>query len=288
MKQNLKVAIIGTGKVGTALALDFSRKKIKVLALIDKDLKKARSLASKIKAKVFSSELSDIPENVNLFVIAVQDRFIPEVTKNLSDTFSDFKGKYAFHTSGALTSEDLNPLEEKGCLVFSLHPNFSFALNQLPGQKLISFNECVFAIESESKKAISVAKKICNELGYKFIKIETSQKTLYHIFSVIISNYTVTKFYQIEKYFGKKAINSYLNLLKSTIQNIEELGVKESLTGPIIRQDIPTIQKHLQMLSTIDMNLKEIYAKCGKLTIEMIENELEPDTLIDLKRIFTE
>lgn len=284
--KNLKVAIIGTGKVGTAFALDFTKKKIKVIALIDKNSKKARSLARKINCNVFSSDISDIPEEVNLFVIAVQDRFIHEVAQSLSNALININNKYAFHTSGALTSAELKNLSEKGCNVFSLHPNFSFVSNASSNQKLIEFDECLFAIESPSKKAFSFAKNFCNELGYKFIKIDAEQKILYHIFSVIISNYTVTQFYQIEKYFGKKAIKSYINLLKSTIQNIEKSGVKKSLTGPIIRGDLYTIQKHLKLLSKLDRNLKEIYSNFGQLTTKMLEPDLDRKSFNKLKKIF--
>lgn len=284
--KNLKVAIIGLGKVGTTLALDFTRKKIKIVALVDRDLKSASSLARKIKTRISSNKISDIPIETNLFVITVQDRFISEIDQILSKTFSNFRNKYVFHTSGALTSEELKFLKRKGCNVFSLHPNFSFVWNNASMHKLIDLNGCMFTIESKSKKAILFAEKFCKKLGYEFIKINTEQKTLYHILSVMISNYTVTNFYQVEKYFGKNAIKSYLYLLKSTIRNIEEFGVKNSLTGPIVRGDLITIQKHSEMLSKIDRNLKDIYLKSGKLTLEMIYQDLDKKSVSKLKKFF--
>ncbi len=286
LMKNLKVAIIGAGKVGAAIASDFYEKGINIEAIIDKEKTKAKRLAQKVGSKIHSNQLSKIPSSVNLFIISVQDRFIFEVAKDLAKTFSNLIGKYALHTSGALSSEDLNPLKEKNCEVFSLHPNFSFRSINTSRHSLIKFNECVFAIESNSRKAIAFAKKLCKNLNYEFIELKPEQKLLYHIFSVIISNYTVTDFYQVEKFLGKKFIKSYINLLKSTIQNIEEFGVKKSLTGPIIREDIKTIEKHLSFLSKIDKNLIEVYKKFGQLTIKMIENDLKKETKNELKKLF--
>lgn len=284
--KNLNVAIIGAGKVGTAFALDFSRKKIKVVAVIDKDVKKAKKLAQILKSDVASKNISDIPSPVNLFVITVQDRFISKVAEELANTFESFQNKYAFHTSGALSSDELKALETKGCYVFSLHPNFSFASDDFGSQRIIKFTQSVFAIESKSRKAISFAKNFCKAFDYEFIEIKPEQKTLYHIFSVMISNYNVTKFYQIEKNLGKKFIKSYLNLLKSTIQNIETYGVKRALTGPIVRKDFQTIQKHIKELSLLDKDLKNIYKKFGHLTISIIEKELNKSSIKKLKRLF--
>lgn len=285
--KNLKVAIIGAGRVGAAIASDFYEKRIHIEAIIDKEKTKAKSLAQKVGSSIYSDHFSSIPSSVNLFIISVQDRFVFEVAKDLANIFSNLEGKFAFHTSGTLSSEELNPLKEKNCEIFSLHPNFSFLSNNTAKQSLIKFNECVFAIESNSRKAIAFAKKLCKILDYEFIELKFEQKLLYHIFSVIISNYTVTEFYQVEKFFGKKLIKSYIKLLKSTIQNIEEFGVKKSLTGPIIREDIQTIQKHLSSLSKIDKNLMELYKKFGQLTIKMIGNDLKKETRNNLKKLLS-
>lgn len=286
--KNLRTAIIGAGKVGTALALDFCRKKLNIAAVIDKNLKKAKELAKQTKAEIYSNKISDIPEEVNLFVIAVQDRFIQDAAKNLAKSFRSLKGKFAFHTSGALTSKELKPLAEKGAKTFSLHPNFSFVSGNLRNQKIVKFIEAVFALESDSKLTIKFAERFCRKMKYDFIHVNSKQKVLYHLFSVIISNYMVTEFYLIEKHFGRQMKKSYLNLLKSTIQNIEKFGITKSLTGPIIRDDFGTIQKHLKILSEINPFLKDIYIKFGKLTIEFIEQRIKKQPSEELKKLFNQ
>lgn len=284
--KKLNVAIIGAGKIGTAFALDFFRKKIKIVAVIDKDIQKAKKLSQKISSDKYSDKVSNIPSIANLFVIAVQDRFIKVVADDLANSLSDFTDKAAFHTSGALSCVELISLEKKGALIFTLHPNFSLVSVEPEKQKIIKFNQSVFAIEAKSNKALSFAKSFCDRLDYEFIRISSDEKVLYHIFSVLISNYTVSKFLMVEKYLGKKFFRSYLNLLKSTIQNIEEFGSKKALTGPIVRSDIETITRHLNALLKLDKQILDIYRNFGYVTIKIIREQLGEELTKDLIRIF--
>ncbi|MCX8056751.1 MAG: DUF2520 domain-containing protein [Ignavibacteria bacterium] len=284
--KEIKAAIIGAGRVGSAFALDFFSKGIEIETIVDCKLNKAKKLASSVKAKNYTDKISQISSSANLFVITVQDRFIKQVSEELANAFDTFENKFAFHSSGALDANELSSLRNKKCLTFTFHPNFSFVDEQRHEGTLIDFNQCYFAIESNSKKAITFAKSFCKRLNYNFVVLTAKEKVLYHIFSVIISNYTVTEFYLVEKFFGKKLINSYLNLLKSTIQNIEEYGARKALTGPIVRNDVETIKKHLNVLSQINPKMKELYKKFGLLTLEILDGERNLKSLEDLKDIF--
>lgn len=284
--KKLSVAIIGAGRVGSAFALALKKRKVRIVSVVDKNLIKAKKLASSLKSDHFTSEISNIPEETNLFIIAVQDRFIKKVSSKLSQSFQDLKGKFAFHTSGALTSEELSDLKNSGCTVFSLHPNFSFA-SEKRENKFINFDKCVFAIESDSKIAKKFAIDFCKMMEWDYLIINKNQKPVYHALAVILSNYTVTQFYQIEKHLGKKAVNSYLNLLLSTIQNIQNSGVKNALTGPVIRGDVETVIKNIQSLKNLNSELKTIYKSFGILTLELIGDKLDKKTLQKLKQILS-
>lgn len=285
--KNLSVAIIGAGKVGSAFAFSLNKKKVNIVAIVDKDLKKAKKLASSVKAKHFTTDVLEIPEETNLFIIAVQDRFIRDVSQNLSKAFSRFEGKFAFHTSGSLTSEELKELKNSGCNVFSLHPNFSFGSKKIK-KALVDFNQCVFAIESDSKISVRFAIDFCKMMKWDYLILDKSQKSIYHSLAVILSNYTVTQFYQIEKYLGKKAVKSYLNLLLSTIQNIQNSGVKDALTGPILRGDVETVSKNLFALKNLNAELKSIYKNFGILTLELARDKIDNLTFQKLKQILSD
>jgi len=285
--EKIKVVIIGAGKVGSAFASDFKKKKVKVLGVIDRNKIRAKKVANLCGAKIFSTSLSDIPADANLFLISVQDRFIAEVAEKLSSLITDFKNKFAFHTSGALSSDELKSLQEKGCGVFSLHPNFSFITSDVKNQSLLRFNDCVLTLESNTRRGEIFGKNFCKKMGYKYVLIESSQKPLYHAFSVLISNYSIAQLYQIKKHLGTNFINSYLSLLKSTIQNVENFGVEKSLTGPLVRGDLITIKKNIQALKEKNPQLVNVYKTLGQLTLKLAKSSLEKGTLTKLKKLLS-
>ncbi|MGB9665449.1 MAG: Rossmann-like and DUF2520 domain-containing protein [Ignavibacteria bacterium] len=284
--KKLSVAIIGAGKVGTAFALALKHKRIKIISIVDRSAKKARELSKYVKAQQFTTKISEISEKADLFIISVQDRYIKEVSYELSQNNFNWKEKFAFHTSGALTSDELKELEKVGCNVFSLHPNFSFVSNFIPFE-ILNFNKSVFALETSSKISKRFAIDFCKKMNWEFFVLKKEQKEIYHSLAVLLSNYTVTQFYQIEKVLGRNAVKSYLNLLLSTIQNIQNFGVEKALTGPISRGDILTVRKNLEALDNLNDELKIVYKKFGILTLEIVKNKIDKIEFDELEKILS-
>ena len=65
----------------------------------------------------------------------------------------------------------------------------------------------------------------------------------------------------------EQAIQALLPLLKGTINNIENLGVPNALTGPIARGDIGTVQIHLNTLKETAPAILPAYCELGLQTI---------------------
>lgn len=282
---NLTAAIIGAGRVGTNFAKAFRKSKIKVKCIIDKNIKTAKSLAQKLKCNLYSNNILSIPDDVDLILISVEDRFISEVVERLTKSKIDFKKKYIFHTSGSLTSDILSPIKNLGAKTFSLHPNISFANKE----ELIDFTNIVCAIESDTRKTVRFAKKLCNKLGCKSITISKEEKALYHSFAVMISNYTVLLFKEINDYFpDRKVLSSFVQLLKSTMNNIVLYGPNNSLTGPIARGDYETIRRNISSLNSIDNDLVEVYKKLGALIIKNFKLNHNKETRSKLISLFEE
>ena len=70
-----------------------------------------------------------------------------------------------------------------------------------------------------------------------------------------------------------------LQLVKGTLQNLEQRAPAEALIGPIARGDLETIGKHREALADYVPRLAELYRILGWYTAEMISNE-------EIKRYF--
>ncbi|PIU23253.1 MAG: hypothetical protein COT13_04140 [Chloroflexi bacterium CG08_land_8_20_14_0_20_45_12] len=66
---------------------------------------------------------------------------------------------------------------------------------------------------------------------------------------------------------AKEATQSLLPLLRGTVNNIENIGLPNCLTGPISRGDLGTIKRHLATLEAQDSSLFTIYRELGLETI---------------------
>lgn len=261
-----RVCIIGAGKVGTALAKHFYSCGIQIDQVVDTKLTNARILASRVKAKSFSSDLLLIPQTANLICISVQDRNIKSVVNNLVDGKNKFSSVYIFHTSGSETSEVLYPLKKLGAQILSFHPLFSFASKKIE----YDLSNVFFAIESDSKIAINYAQRFCKDIKAKSIVIGKNQKGLYHAFAVFISNYLTVLLARAEKsLLGKKSKikinNLYKPLIDSTLRNIEILGVREGLTGPAKRGDRETIKNNIEALQKYSPELTKSYKEFARI-----------------------
>src|SRR5271165_3426280 len=142
----LTVSIVGAGNLGTALALTLPSAgcEVKFIATRAKNKSGARTkaLARKLKARLV--ELGKEPLETDLVWIAVPDDSITQVANRLADA-QEWKGRIVVHSSGALTSEELAPLHEKGARVSSVHPMMTFVLGSVPDMAGVAF-----AVEGDS------------------------------------------------------------------------------------------------------------------------------------------
>lgn len=284
----ISAAIIGAGRIGSFLASLFKAHKIGTEIIIDRNIQKARCIGEKYRIKYISDDILTIPNKVNLFCICVEDRFITDVARKITELRKNFNGSYCFHTSGSLSSSKLEELKAKGCEVFSFHPNISFVSDEVN----YNVSEIVWAIESNSQKAIRFANKLVRRFNGNSVVLLEQEKEIYHAISVLLSNYSTILFQIIQKSFSG-SINltkSYYGLLKSTLINIEKLGTDMALTGPLIRNDVETIQKNLMALKKSEPKLAKIYVELGQLALEnLIQNKkVEYNSIEPILRVFKE
>src|SRR5262249_16685596 len=93
----------------------------------------------------------------------------------------DWNGKIAIHSSGALTSDDLQVLRTRGAHVASAHPMMTFVDNAKPALQGVGF-----AIEGD-REAVQVVKKIVHRIGGESFLIHKKDKALYHAWGTFLS-----------------------------------------------------------------------------------------------------
>jgi len=137
-----------------------------------------------------------------------------------------------------------------GARTAGFHPLQTFAdaglgLARLPGSSV--------GIEADDATWSYLA-QLARALETNPLRIHADQRALYHLGSVIVSNFTVGLVGIAERLWAQigiepaTALAALLPLLDGTARNVEALGVRSALTGPIVRGDRGTAERHLAAL----------------------------------------
>ena len=284
-------AIVGCGKVGTALAIFLTRAGYRPAGFASKNLSSAKHVADIVFFDHFSDVPWDITRHADVVFITTPDSAI----KDTCDTISRHNGfadnAVVMHCSGALPSSVLSSAKTCGAWIGSMHPLQSFATVD---HKTNPFQGIIVSLEGEAP-AVSIAKTIAADLGGRVVTLLTEAKTLYHASAVVASNYLVTLLDLAVRLIEEAGVNRQdaFNLLKplieGTLSNIGKVGVQKALTGPIARGDIKTVEKHIEEIGFKRPELLALYKMLAFYTIDIAAagDSISESSIQALKKITT-
>jgi len=243
-----RIAIVGAGNLGNALALALRDAGFVIASVIARSkgesFRKAQRVAKRVGAK--ASVLPADP-NSDLIWFCVPDSEIARVAAAFAEEVS-WKGKVALHSSGALSSAELEPLRRNGAAVASVHPLMTFVRGSHP-----SLAGVPFAIEGDAVAA-RVARRIVRDLGGEPYSIRKEDKAAYHAWGTFASPLLTALLATTEQVASlagidrKHAVQRMMPILRQTLANYAEFGGPNAFSGPIIRGDVDTVRRHLGVL----------------------------------------
>jgi len=238
----LQVVIIGSGNVAQHLIKAFSASA--QVQLVQAFARNPEALAHLLPPEKITATMSDLAY-ADVYIISVSDDAIASVSSQLA-----FKERLVVHTSGSAGLDRLNSSNRRG--VF--YPLQTFSKN-----KDVNFSTVPLCLESEFESDYTTLQHLAQALSNSVYKISTSQRQALHVSAVFVSNF-VNHLYGI----GNAICNdnnipfSILKpLIQETANKINTLNPLQAQTGPAVRNDKTTLQKHLDFLQ--DENQKAIY-----------------------------
>jgi len=261
----LKLGFIGAGTVGTALSTRLSERGYQVVAVSSRSQTSVEKLAQAISGCQAANNNQAVADAAELIFITTPDDAIAPVVSEIKW----HSGQSVIHCSGADSTDTLEPAKKSGARVGAFHPLQSFAsvkqaIDNIPGS--------TFAIEAE-EPLLTTLKDMATTLDGQWIELKASDKVLYHAAAVIACNYMVTliklatDLWQTFNVPTQQATKALMPLLRGTLNNIDNVGIPQCLTGPIARGDTGTIEKHLNALQKMAPALLSTYRELGLQTI---------------------
>jgi predicted short-subunit dehydrogenase-like oxidoreductase (DUF2520 family) len=187
--------------------------------------------------------------SAEVIVLAVPDDAIRSVAAAIAPNLG--AGACVLHCAGARGTEELAACHERGASVGVMHPLVSFPSKRISP----SLGGTTFAIHG-SRKAVAASRQIAAACGARAVAARTGHPA-YHAAAALTANgaaalafvsVRVLAHLGFERRAAERAIGG---LLQSVGDNVQRLGVPESLTGPIARGDAATVAAHRKALRAI-------------------------------------
>jgi predicted short-subunit dehydrogenase-like oxidoreductase (DUF2520 family) len=255
--RKLAVAIVGAGSLATFLAVALQDAGFTITEIVARDTprsrRRARALAAKVGAQGVTAHSAAL--DATLLWFCVPDREIRGAASALAVHLAARKRgrvhsnfRFAFHSSGALLSRELEPLRKAGAAVASVHPLMTFVAGARP-----SLTGVPFAIEGDNA-ATRVARRIVHELGGESFFLPAARKAAYHAWATLTSPLLLAFLVTLEEaaraagLTREDARRKSLPIIRQTLANYSRLGPAQSFSGPLVRGDAETVARHLAVL----------------------------------------
>ncbi|NGM60316.1 DUF2520 domain-containing protein [Sphingobacterium sp. SGG-5] len=243
----MTVSFIGSGNVATHLAMFFQTHGHEIKQVYNRTADHGRALADTFSAAYISTLEELDTERIDLLLIAISDDNIPEVIREIPEKTKAI----VVHTAGAAPLSLLSRFEHYGVIYppQSIHKHIPIDLANVP-----------FAVEGSSENVQTTLLSMMQKIAPRSFACTTEQRLALHVSSVFANNFTNALYrmsYDILHDVGLP-FELVLPLIRETAEKVQNRLPKQVQTGPAVRNDLKTINTHLQFLSNTE-ELAKIY-----------------------------
>ena len=244
------ISFVGAGALAGGLAKLLHAQGFMIDEIIARPRPESRRKASRLARSVgaASTTLAVAKLNCDVLWLAVPDEAVEGISLALAEHAA--LPQIVLHASGALSSQVLAPLKNRGVNTGSAHPMMTFVAGEPP-----SLQGAWFAVEG-TPVAVRAARAIAKKLGANSFSIKPASKILYHAFGAMLSPMLATELAAAER-VGLRAgicardVRRIMEpIVLRTVQNVLRSGAERSFSGPLARGDVRTVEAHLESLAS--------------------------------------
>lgn len=242
----MKIVLLGSGRVATQLGQALQKAGEEILQIYSPTEAHASALAKKLNTQAIYA-IADLSPVADLYILSVKDDAIHDLASQLH-----LSGKLVVHTSGSTAMQILEPASDRTGVFYPVQ-TFSH-------EKEVDFGQVPLAIEAHQEADLLLLKQLAEKLSDKVLNINSQQRMLLHISAVFACNFSNHMFAIAQQLLQSQQLDFDLirPLIAETAAKVQAHLPAEVQTGPAIRKDEITIQKHLELLKD-QPQFQEIY-----------------------------
>ena len=230
----IRIVLLGGGNIAYHLANHFQKNELTELVQVyARNLDDLNFIGAEVSK---TNDLNDLCE-VDIYILAVSDDAISEVSGKMTSI-----NGLVLHTSGGKDLNELKGNYNKGVLYFP--QSFTKGV-------LVDFSTIPVCIETSNEADMELLKTLASTFSNNIYEINSEQRSYLHVSAVFVNNF-VNHMYTIGNEICE-AQNIPFEILhpiiKETAQKIEKLPPLKAQTGPAIRNDERTLEKHKALLN---------------------------------------
>lgn len=234
----MNICIIGSGNISTNLGLELKKLNFNINRICSRNEITGKKLAKKLEAD-YNKKIV-IPKKTDLVIIGVPDDQIQIVSKKI-------KSKAVIHTSGTKKIDILKKCSDNYGVVWPI---------QTFSKKNVNFKKIPICIETNNKRFEKVLERIFKKSTKSIFNINYETRKIIHLAAVFSCNFLNHLFCISNDILEKEKID--FSILKpiiiETTRKALNSNIKKNQTGPAVRKDFKTIEKHLRILSKTEKN----------------------------------
>lgn len=231
----MRIVIIGTGNTATVLGRLFLRSGHEIIQVVGRDNRRAEMLARMLGAS-FTGIGQQLNLEADLHVMAVTDDAISSVANNIQ-----LDKRLLVHTAGSVAKDVLYKCSKNYGVLYPVQ-SLRKEMDELP--------EIPFLVDGNTADNCTLIADFAKTVSSNVRLADDRQRMLTHVAAVMVSNFT-NHMYALAQDFCTKEHISFeilLPLIREVANRLYTYSATEVQTGPAMRNDTLTIQKHLSLL----------------------------------------
>jgi len=259
-----RTAVIGPGRVGTALGMALQHAGYDVAAVAGRSEANVRRFVDLVPGAQPTTVAR--AAEAELVVVAVPDDAIAEVAAFAAKVDAVAEGSRWIHVAGSHGPDVLRPARLAGAAVAACHPAQTFPD---PEAGLAALKGCSWAVTA-AEADLGWARVLVTDLGGRPVTVAARNRGLYHAGIAVGSNATTTVVTLARDLLlgaGVDDPSPFLGPIATTSAGNAAQAGAAALTGPVRRGDAGTVQRHVDELRTDLPEAVDAYLALARLTL---------------------
>jgi predicted short-subunit dehydrogenase-like oxidoreductase (DUF2520 family) len=231
----MNIVLIGSGNVATVLGRKSQAAGHRIIQVYNRNADHANVLATRL-GTTSTSYISSIDRKADLMIIALRDDAVGYVAREIGEVRS-----ILVHTAGALSIDEVRGSNKSYGVLYPLQ-SLRKEIEILPALSIL--------VEGNNAGTLRQLKELAHSIAESVMEADDETRLKYHLAATMVNNFT-NHLYSLAASFCEKENISFAvlqPLIEETAIRLRNTTPQKAQTGPAIRNDTSTIEKHADLL----------------------------------------